>query len=474
MLSNSKQNQYVMLRRARLCEVSDPDVNRNIFPQRVENFRCRGNVRFKFRNTARLTITLCASIFKGCRPLRKRAHAILRGAQDKFVLDQDDLDEAERIRNPYGADAKRLGELGTLRDALAKQRMAQRKKQGLVSWRRAAELIAQRRLSTSGGSCLDQDEDEDEDDMIQEKPVARSARSAEPLPTTKPDVCKLEPEKEKLALADALLADPNARRRCGARQLSALAAELAKARKHKEASVFLRDARDFGVEVDVMQGTLNLQEAEEVFEDVSLTLAKELRKARQPFLAWRVLMELCTQDQLSHPQAVVHQLARLAINTARPGIAPEMQVEVLQGAFDANIALGKLLKADQWDELRLTLAMSLKDAGYSAEAAELLKLLREKAFSESRRKQATWILEVQSVDVTEQDTSSFELRNLWDGTDQLLKNWDSNAVSGAGSRSARPKSDLNGSKNGGLAIVFALFLPIIFFFVFLLNKSSSS
>lgn len=226
-----------------------------------------------------------------------------------------------------------------------------------------------------------------------------------------------------IALAEALIEDYARRRRCGSQQLVVLATALSTAGRHDDASILLRDARDFGIEREVLERRADVKQAAFLFEEVSMQLAEELRLDRQLFAAWRVLLELCAEDRLLRGRrAAVGCIADIAIDAAKPHVDPALQVEMLQGAVDACIDSKRLLKmdalpSDKFDELRLTLALSLQAAGYKQESRDLLTTLSKTARSQKRRQQADWCQEVQNVDVgDEPPAASVELRTLWENT----------------------------------------------------------
>mmetsp|Transcript_134544 Transcript_134544/g.339823 ORF Transcript_134544/g.339823 Transcript_134544/m.339823 type:complete len:547 (+) Transcript_134544:3-1643(+) len=437
------------------------------------------------------------------------------------TLDEDEIAEAARLRDPYLADADRLRDQAIERQAAAQRRMLKRRLTQGVAWRGSGFT------NDAGGDALDSGDgdeqcaneagefgeaggwqeaaamnvasgasssvrnltadDEGENSSIAATPINDNGGSSGAA--TSSSVSALRPalaaDPTRLAAAEALAADPTARSRSGARQLASAAAVLSQAGKHSEAADLLYSARDFGVEQDVLTRRIDVQAAEALFGEVSVQLGVELRAAGRPFEAWRALLEACAEErQPQRFKEAMSILADIAIACAKPGISPQRQVELLQAVVDAEL-VERTLPADRWDELRLTLAMALPVAGFAGEARDVLAIVARSGSSAKRRRQAEWIKDVQSVDVSQEQTaSSLELQSLWDEAQLRLqadlgKTFGEAGIGSSATAAAAAASSQDGAKAGGgettltMGLLGLLVLPMLALLGLMLSSGGS-
>jgi len=203
-----------------------------------------------------------------------------------------------------------------------------------------------------------------------------------------------------LSSAKRLVDDDAARRRCPGRQLAAAASTLSTAGQHEGAAVLLRYLRDFGVEQDIIQRRLSFAEADALFQEAAVRLGLELQLAGQLYAAWDALLAACAEEQMPQAGVATEALTHVAMKLSANLVNQPAKQVEILQAAADAAALNRSLKRDRQDELELTLALSLQGAGNVEASKELLQRLQRRASSERRRQQAAWALTVQSVDIS--------------------------------------------------------------------------
>ncbi|CAK0827076.1 unnamed protein product [Prorocentrum cordatum] len=232
--------------------------------------------------------------------------------------------------------------------------------------------------------------------------------------------------------------DSAAARGAGARLLSGAASALSAAGRHPQADgAPQRRSWEAGV----------------LFEAAGLRLGLELRRAGELARAWEALLGLCSEPALREPKKAVEALADVSLALSRRLLgSPRRQVEVLQGAADAQTTL-KALPVDRRDELSLNLALAMQSAGMADESRALLKAVREGGGSEARRQQAAWALEVADADIGDGPIeSAVQMRALWDeaGAPGSAEGLGGLGAAGAGARAASRRRAGGGPGFGGI------------------------
>lgn len=386
--------------------------------QKLQQLRASGGTDKKQKLEARLQEAL---MYKGARTYGK--------------VDEDDFEEARRIREGFDKDASGLTQSKESRVAAARKRLQEKKNK--------------REDPETAEAALDEELDEEQEEAdatnddnsngaradAQSEGTAASraggsafitdnagtvaaALDSSPARTGNDDSIDdwlgwppaLELGPAKRIAKGSLRRQPVAMLQAGARALSG-------AGDHREAASLLRELRDFGVDRGVLERRLDLSAASKLSQDAAVLLGLELKRADLQFDAWKALLAACAEQPGLRKALHVPTLQALsAVSdtlTKRNCSNPAKQVEVLQGVVDAYIVLQKASKSDSRERLELELALALTAAGRKREGRELLTTLSRTA-SQMRRQQASWALLVQDADLGDEPIESVtEMRNLW-------------------------------------------------------------
>eukprot|EP00435_Cladocopium_sp_Y103_P045255 s1129_g12.t4 len=194
--------------------------------------------------------------------------------------------------------------------------------------------------------------------------------------------------------------------------LQAAARALYEIKDFVGSALLLRELRDFGVDLEVLERRLEVVKAQNLFDQVAVRLGVAYLDAGLWRDAWEALMGACAQPRLSRPLATI-AVAALADAAERGANASEalQQVELLQGLLDAEAVL-RALPRDRREGLEIYMALSLEKIGRKKESRQLLTRLAQQGTS-TRRKQAEWALLVQDAEVSD-NAEGREMRRIWE------------------------------------------------------------
>ncbi|CAK9058008.1 unnamed protein product [Durusdinium trenchii] len=341
-----------------------------------------------------------------------------KGSHSYGTISQEEMEEAARIRSRYDED------FASVKKAEAKKSKA-RKRLLLKRLRPSFQEYQEDEIEERGEESAEAASEDAEDDPGRSTPSTPVSRSREagggalrskPVASWKtswegwPAPMDLSSARK---LASSLGATSSARRASG-RVLQAAARALVEAQEHLGAAQLLLELRDFGVEREVLDRRLTPSEAEQLFDEAAVRLGHAYLNANLWGNAWEALIAACAQPRLSQPLAswALSGLASAAERGCKAATEPLRQVELLQGALDAEAVWGALPR-ERREGLEIYMALSLEKIGRVKESKALLTRIAQQGSAE-RRQQAEWALLVQDAESPTATAEGREMRQIWD------------------------------------------------------------
>ncbi|CAJ1418394.1 unnamed protein product [Effrenium voratum] len=404
---------------------------------------------------------------KGASDLRQgfKVNTKYRGAASYGTISQEEMEEAERIRNQYTTDLSSIKKADV--QPARKRLLLKRLKPGFAAGSRTKRLVqvVQHRQESEAEVEAEEEAEAEEPNVAE----TGSERSSEPgsreafLPGLA-DTANLTSSLQSwegwapamdLAGARRVAAAP---RSAAASALKAAARALSAADEHELCAQVLLELRDFGVDREVLERRLSPAAANALFEETALRLGLALRDAGQRQDAWEALMAVCAQPALGQHlrKPSLQALAEVSERLANATSDPYLQVQYLQGVLDAEVVL-QALPRDRREGLELYLALSMEKTGQEQESRQILTRLARKGTSR-RRKQAEWAILVQDAEVEDDGAQSAEMKGIWNEV-QLPS---SSRLGGAGAAARRQASGASsfGLPGGGAAVLAVALLAL--------------